>query len=150
VIDFLSWVGGIDTNGWPRRPIIVSGVTARGLPGVEGQADAADSVSRGKAIFDGIGACASCHSLTGGTVLVGPSLEGVATRGSTRIEAPDYRGSAKDAVEYLRESVLVPGAYVVETPHTPPGGPSLMPATYGSTLTPEQIEDVVAYLATLR
>jgi nitric oxide reductase subunit C len=150
VLSFLEWVGNIDTNGWPPRPIIVSGVVARGMPGVEAQADAAGAASRGKAIFDGIGACASCHSLAAGRVLVGPSLEGVAGRAAERLAAPDYGGSAKDAVEYLRESILVPSAYVVETPSTTPGGLSLMPDTYGASLTPEQIEDLVAYLTTLR
>ena len=150
VLDFLEWVGGIDTNGWPPRPIVVSGVASRGMPGVAGQAGAADPVSRGKAIFDGIGACASCHSLMGGTVLVGPSLEGVATRASERIAAPGYGGSAQDAAEYLRESLLVPSAYVVEPRYATPGGLSLMPSSYGTSLTPEQIEDVVAYLTTLR
>jgi nitric oxide reductase subunit C len=149
VLDFLEWVGGIDTNGWPPRPILVSGVASRGLPGVEGQAGAADPVSRGKAIFDGAGACAGCHSLTGGTVLVGPSLEGVATRASERIHAPDYGGSASDAAGYLRESLLTPSAYVSE-PRYAAGGRSFMPGTYGASLTQEQIEDVVAYLTTLR
>jgi nitric oxide reductase subunit C len=150
VLDFLAWVGGIDTNGWPPRPIIVSGVAARGLPGVEGEAEAADAVSRGRAIFDGIGACAACHSLAGDRVLVGPSLAGVATRADERIRAPDYGGSAKDGTEYLRESVLVPHAYVVGKQFTTPDGRSLMPDTYATSLTNEQVEDLVAYLQTLR
>jgi nitric oxide reductase subunit C len=150
VLDFLHWVGGIDTNGWPPRPILVSGVAARGMPGVEGQPAAAGAVSRGKAVFDGIGACASCHSLTEGTVLVGPSLEGVASRAAERIAAADYAGSATDAAGYLRESLLAPSAYVVEARYAAPGGSSLMPEGYGTSLTPEQVEDVVTYLTTLR
>jgi nitric oxide reductase subunit C len=150
VLDFLEWVGGIDTNGWPPRPIVVSGVVSRGLPGVEGHVDAADPVSRGKAVFDGIGACASCHSLTSGTVLVGPSLEGVATRAGQRVEAPDYRGDSRDAAAYLRESVLTPSAFIVEARYATPGGVSFMPGAYGTTLTPEQVDDVVAYLMTFR
>lgn len=149
VIDFLEWVGGIDTNGWPPRPILVSGVASRGMPGVAGQIDAKDPVSRGKAIFDGVGACASCHSLTPGAVLVGPSLEGVARRASDRIHAADYRGSASDAIGYLRESLLEPSVYVSE-PRFEVEGRSFMPDSYGTSLTPDQIEDVVAYLATLR
>jgi nitric oxide reductase subunit C len=150
VLAFLEWVGGIDTNGWPPRPIIVSGVVARGMPGVEAQADATGAASRGKAIFDGIGACASCHSLAAGRVLVGPSLEGVASRAEERLAAPDYGGSAESAAEYLRESILVPSAYVVETPFTTPGGLSLMPDTYSASLTADQVDDLVAYLMTLR
>ena len=150
VLDFLEWVGGIDTNGWPPRPIVVSGVATRGMPGVEGQTGAADPASRGKAVFDGIGACAACHALTGGTILVGPSLEGVATRALERIQAPDYQGSARDAEGYLRESVLAPSAHVVDSRYATPAGSSLMPPTYAASLTPEQVDDVVAYLMTLR
>jgi nitric oxide reductase subunit C len=29
VIAFLAWVGNIDTNGWPPRPILVSGMALR-------------------------------------------------------------------------------------------------------------------------
>jgi nitric oxide reductase subunit C len=148
VLDFLAWVGGIDTNGWPPRPILVSGVAARGLPGVEGEAGAADPVSRGKAIFDGAGACASCHARAGDSVLVGPSLEGVASRASQRIQAPDYHGSARDPAAYLRESVLDPSAYIVE-PRYAAGAISLMPAAVGATLGAEQVEDLVAYLSRL-
>jgi nitric oxide reductase subunit C len=143
-------VGGIDTNGWPPRPIVVSGVASRGLPGVEGQPGAADPVSRGKAVFDGIGACASCHALTGGVVLVGPPLAGVATRAGERVRASDYRGEARDAVGYLRESVLAPSTHVVEPRYASPEGASLMPGAYATLLTPEQVDDVVAYLTTLR
>lgn len=41
VISFLEWVGNIDTNGWPPRPILVSGVALRGLPGLPGVASRA-------------------------------------------------------------------------------------------------------------
>jgi nitric oxide reductase subunit C len=74
----------------------------------------------------------------------------VARRAAERVAAADYAGSASDAAGYLRESLLEPSAYVVEPRYAAPGGISLMPAGYGSSLTPEQVEDVVAYLATLR
>ena len=44
VVAFLDWVGHIDTNGWPPRPILVSGVSSRGLPGVAGVATSADAI----------------------------------------------------------------------------------------------------------
>ena len=67
VLDFLAWVGGIDTNGWPPRPILVSGV-ARARPAGRRAARRTRRIpaSRGKAIFNGAGACASCHSLAAG------------------------------------------------------------------------------------
>jgi nitric oxide reductase subunit C len=94
VIEFLEWVGGIDTNGWPPRPILVSGAAPRGIPYVQGSPQAADPVTRGKAVFDGSGACATCHSRTEGLTQIGPSLAGVAKTAAQRIADPSYRGQA--------------------------------------------------------
>ena len=151
VLDFLGWVGGIDTNGWPPRPILVSGVAARGLPGVEGSATAAEPSERGRAIFEGKGACASCHSLSEGVILVGPSLAGVAGRAAPRVAEPGYAGSARSAEAYLRESVLAPSAYVVSgARYAGAPGVSLMPAQYADLLTQAELDDLVAFLSTLR
>lgn len=150
VLDFLAWVGGIDTNGWPPRPILVSGAAPRGLPGVEGTAGAADPVVRGQAVFNGAGACATCHAVAPGVTLVGPSLAGVATRAGARVSAPGYTGHAHSALAYLHESIVTPSAYLVPGDRYSTGGRSFMPEGYDKTLTPEQIDDLVAYLATLR
>jgi nitric oxide reductase subunit C len=151
VIAFLDWVGNIDTNGWPPRPILVAGVAVRGLPGVAGTEGDADPVVRGRALFNGSAACASCHSIAPGLTLVGPSLDGVATRAAKRIAAPDYHGAAHDAQQYLRESVLEPSAYAVpDSPTFAAAGRSLMPADYGQRLAPQQVDDLVAYLMTLQ
>lgn len=150
VLDFLAWVGGIDTNGWPPRPILVSGAAARGLPGVEASAEAADPAERGRAIFEGKGACASCHSLTGGVTLVGPSLAGIARSAGTRIGAAEYAGKASTAADYLRESVLEPSAYVVPGErYSGAPGLSLMPAHYKDALAEGELDDLVAFLSTL-
>ena len=150
VIDFLAWVDGIDTNGWPPRPILVSGASPRGLPGIEAAADAPDPVLRGAAVFNGPGACAACHALTPETTLVGPSLAGVATRAVERVREPGYEGGAESPEAYLRESVLEPSRHLVPGERFASAGRSLMPEAYGQTLSAEQIDDVVAYLATLR
>src|SRR4029453_17274846 len=110
---FLDWVGHIDTNGWPPRPILVSGVAVRAMPGVPGSASAADPVSRGKALFNGPGGCASCHSVEPGVMLVGPSLSGVAKTGAARIQDPQYHGRAHTAAEYLEESIRNPSVFIV-------------------------------------
>jgi nitric oxide reductase subunit C len=78
------------------------------MPGVAGVASAADPASRGKALFNGPGGCASCHSVAPGVVLVGPSLAGVATTAVGRLQDPQYHGTARTAAEYLEESVLKP------------------------------------------
>jgi nitric oxide reductase subunit C len=150
VLDFLAWVGEIDTNGWPPRPILVSGAAARGVPGVEASAEAADPAERGRAIFDGKGACASCHSLSEGVTLVGPSLAGVARSALPRVEDPGYTGKASTGADYLRESVLEPSAFVVPGERYSGGpGVSLMPAHYGTLLAPGELDDLVAFLSTL-
>lgn len=151
VISFLEWVGGIDTNGWPPRPILVSGAAPRGMPYVEGSLTSDDAVTRGKALFDGAAACATCHSRTQGLTQIGPTLAGIATTAADRLADPAYRGAAKTAEEYLRESILKPNAHVVTGgTYAAPDGTSLMPSTYDRTLEPDAVDDLVAYLATLQ
>jgi nitric oxide reductase subunit C len=151
VIAFLDWIGHIDTNGWPPRPILVAGVAARGLPGVSGVADAADARIRGKAVFDGAGACASCHAVAPGVTLVGPSLASVATRAREWLADPSYKGTATNVDSYLRESIVAPGAFIVPGGrYSTPEGVSIMPDHYAKTLQPQQVDDLVAYLQTLR
>jgi len=153
VISFLDWVGNVDLNGWPPRPILVAGVAARGLPGVEGVADSAAPGLRGKALFDGEGGCAACHSIAAEVTLVGASMAGIPERAVRRIEDPAYRGNARTAEEYVRESILEPSAHIAKPPQgrifATPAGQSLMPADYGDRLADEQIADLVAYLMTL-
>ena len=78
--------------------------------------------------------CRICHSLQEGVVLVGPSFYGVAERAASRVPG-------LSAEEYLRQSILEPGAYVVE------GFPSgQMPPNLGDILTEQQISDIIAFL----
>ncbi|MBC8331393.1 MAG: cytochrome c [Anaerolineae bacterium] len=74
--------------------------------------------------------CITCHSLDADTVIVGPSLAGI--------------GSRSDA-DTLRESILDPNAVLVE------GFPSdTMPPVWSDELTDEQVDQLVAYLLTLK
>jgi nitric oxide reductase subunit C len=151
VIAFLDWVGQIDTNGWPPRPIMASGVAVRAMPGVAGIASAADPSSRGKALFNGQAACASCHSVEPGVPLVGPSLSGIAKRAEERIQDPRYHGTAHRAVDYLQESILKPSAFIVpDGVYATAEQVSLMPDTYDKTLKPAEVQDLIAYLMTLQ
>lgn len=151
VIAFLDWVGHVDTNGWPPRPILVSGVSTRGLPGVEGLATSPEATSRGKALFNGPGSCASCHSIEPGVTLIGPSLSAIAKHADERIHDPQYEGSARTGEEYLEESIVKPGEFIVAGGNYGAGpGVSLMPDAFGKTLKPEQMKDLVAYLKTLQ
>jgi nitric oxide reductase subunit C len=150
VIAFLGWVGRIDTNGWPPRPILVSGVAVRAMPGVAGVAGADDPSSRGKALFNGAAACAGCHSVEPGVALVGPPLSAVARVAEERIRDPQYHGTARTPAAYLEESLLQPSAFIVpDGVYASPQGVSFMPDTYERTLRPEEVKDLVAYLMTL-
>jgi nitric oxide reductase subunit C len=151
VIDFLEWVGNIDTNGWPPRPLLVSGAAPRGMPYVEGSPASGDAVTRGKALFDGAAACATCHSRTQGLTQIGPSLAGIARTAAQRLADPAYHGKAKSAEEYLRESILDPNAFVVPgATYAGPDGKSFMPPDFGTRLEPGAVNDLIAYLETLQ
>ncbi|GAB4534807.1 MAG: hypothetical protein Fur0018_24810 [Anaerolineales bacterium] len=82
--------------------------------------------------------CRICHSLEADVRLVGPSLAGVATRAASRVPG-------MSAEEYLRQSILDPGAYVVE------GYPDgQMVPNLGAVLSDAQVDDLIAFLMTLR
>jgi nitric oxide reductase subunit C len=82
--------------------------------------------------------------------LVGPSLAGIASTATARLQAPDYRGNANDVTAYIRESIVDPNAHVLIGPTYAAGGRSLMPSDYTQTLKPEQVDHIVAYLLTLK
>jgi nitric oxide reductase subunit C len=82
---------------------------------------------------------------------VGPSLAGVAQRAAARVAEAGYRGDARTAADYLRESILNPSVYLVPGAlYGTPQGVSLMPGGYATVLSTEQVDDLVAYLRTLQ
>lgn len=97
----------------------------------------AGSVEDGKTLFNTTAACSTCHSTTPGEWLVGPSLAGIATRAGEK-------RAGLSAQDYLRGVIYSPDENVI-----PQAIPGIMPRTYSSTLSQEQIEDIVAYLMTL-
>lgn len=105
----------------------------------ESEAVALGNVEIGQEIYETGGSsnvpCLACHTLDG-TAMVGPSFQGIADIAAERVE-----GVSAEA--YLRQSVVNPGAYVVE------GYSNSMNQDYGALLTDEEINHVVAYLLTL-
>ena len=92
--------------------------------------------SKGQSVFKNY--CSNCHSTSNETVIVGPSLAGIATRGGDRIEG-------MDAQAYIRDSILDPNAYTVDS--FPEG---IMPLNMKDALSSEDLDAVVAYLLTLK
>ncbi len=153
VIAFMAWVSRIDTQGWPPRPILVRGTAVPGanLGGAPPVAASNDPVEMGRVTFNASPpACAACHSTAPGVNLVGPTMAGLVATAAERIRSTSYKGKAKSPTEYLRESIVDPNAHVLEGPTYAAGGRSLMPSDYGQTLKPEQIDQIVAYLLTLK
>jgi nitric oxide reductase subunit C len=150
LIAFLTWVSNIDNQGWPPRPIVVSAALPETTAAAQVAAASANPVALGEAVFRrSPPACFSCHSTTEGTVLVGPSLAGLATRAATLVASPSYQGAARSAADYIRESILKPNAYVVQGPTFGAGGQSIMPP-FDGVLKPEEVDQLVAYLATFK
>jgi nitric oxide reductase subunit C len=153
LIAFLSWVSRINTQGWPPRPILVKGSAVPGavLGAPPPQAASQEPVELGRALYNATPpGCAACHSVAPGINIVGPTLAGIPETAARRIGSPDYRGTAKDAAGYIRESIVDPNAHVLVGPTYAAGGRSLMPTDYAQTLKPQQVDQIVAYLLTLR
>lgn len=153
VIAFLAWVGKINTQGWPPRPILVSGAAIPGsnVGGAPPQAASDDPVAVGQALFgQSSPGCFACHSTAPGVNLVGPSLAGMAATGAARIKDPDYRGTATDAAGYIRESIVDPNVDLVAGATYSFNGQSMMPPGFGQSLQPAQVDALVAYLMTLK
>lgn len=92
-------------------------------------------ILQGQAVFNA--RCATCHALVPDTIIIGPSLYGIATRAETRVPG-------QNAEEYIMMSVLRPGDYVVE------GFNNVMITNLAKELTSEEMNALVAFLLTLK
>ncbi len=168
VIAFLDWVSKVDNQGWPPRPILVTGASIPGTdfstqqqatqsarggalpPGARPVSPESDPIALGQSLFRTVApACVACHSVAPGVNMAGPSLAGIGSRAKQRIASPEYKGKAKDAAGYIRESIENPSAYTVPGEMYSANGQSFMPPNYKNDLKPEQIDQLVAYLSTL-
>ena len=168
LIRFLDWVSKVDNQGWPPRPILVTGASIPGTdrpvtqqaglgagpasaPGGRPVAAGSSPIAQGEALFRSVTpSCTACHSIAPGVNMAGPTLAGIGARAKQVIGAPDYKGKAKDIESYIRESIVSPSAHLAPGAMYSAGGTSFMPNTYGKDLKPEQLDQLVAYLATLQ
>ena len=115
-------------------------------------AAAVGDASRGATLFATL-PCTSCHDIVGkwpgGEIC--PNLGNISTEAARIVRLREYRGKARDAAGYIRESITDPNAYIVPGPqYRTADGRSVMPQSVGATLTPAQLDDLVAFLLTKR
>lgn len=170
LISFLDWISHVDNQGWPPRPILVTGATLPGLdlavnqlstgaggaagatpPGARPVTGSENPFALGEKVFRSASpACTACHSIAPGVNMAGPSLSGLTARTETLLASSDYKGKAKDLAGYIQESITEPSAHVVPGPMYSASGVSFMPTTYAKDLTPAQIDQLAAYLSSLK
>ena len=165
LIKFLDWVSKVDNQGWPPRPILVTGSFIPGADAVAAVAESTDDNpagirpvtgdddprAQGEHVFrSAIPACNACHSTAPGANMAGPTLAGLVTRAEAILASGEYTGEATDVEGYIRESVIAPSAHLIPGEMYSANGTSFMPTGYQDSLTPEQLDHLVAYLATLK
>jgi cytochrome c oxidase subunit 2 len=101
-------------------------------------AQSADPVVRGQKWASAFG-CAACHTIDG-KPLVGPTWKGL--YGSTVTFTDGSTATADDA--YLLESIRNPAAKIVQ------GFTNIMPATIAQKMTDAQVQDVIAFIKSLK
>ncbi|MEE3229091.1 MAG: cytochrome c oxidase subunit II [Chloroflexota bacterium] len=94
--------------------------------------------ARGEQLYQTQG-CIGCHSLDG-TIVVGPSWLNL----YGRQEQLDDGTSVIADEDYIRHSILYPGDQIVK------GFQNLMPANYGEILSENDIEDLIAFIKTIK
>ena len=94
------------------------------LAGVDKQ----ETLAYGKVLFDTRG-CSSCHAIESDQESLGPNLSGLSQRSS---------------VEYIRQSIVSPGAVVVE------GYSDVTMPNFGEILDHGQVEALVEYILNLK
>ncbi|MEA2662915.1 MAG: hypothetical protein QOH08_2487 [Chloroflexota bacterium] len=97
---------------------------------------ASDPIERGAQVYRQKN-CASCHQIGTSGATVGPPLTHIGSVAETRTPG-------MSAEDYIRESILDPGAYIV------PGYPDTMPRGLARGLSQEDVDDLVRYLLTLK
>jgi hypothetical protein len=128
------------------EPATATAVQATETPAPAGGASssgAGGDATHGEALFnqfvDQVSfACATCHHFNSEDRLIGPGLLNIGPRSETRV-------AGETAEQYIHQSIVNPSAFLV--PDYPDG---LMPQIYAEVFTEQDIQDIIAYLFTLK
>jgi len=82
--------------------------------------------------------CSTCHSLEADVVLAGPSHAGLATRAETAVPG-------QSAEDYLHESIVNPDVHITDGFQA-----GVMYQNFGKDLSDQEVDDLVAFLMTLK
>jgi cytochrome c oxidase subunit II len=125
---FDAWLKQQEKTAAPAPP------PSTGTTGTTSTSTTQSSSAAGLSVFNANG-CSSCHTLSaaGATGKVGPDLDNLVS----------YAKTANQPLEaFIHESIVNPNAYIQ------PGYPkSVMPETFGQSLTKSQLDALVAFLA---
>ena len=117
-----------------------------------GGAAAQGNVSNGDKLFhqaslgqNNAPGCATCHATEAGKTLVGPTMANISGEAAEIVQSDNYKGKAQDATAYVHESIVDPNIYVAEG-----FSPGIMYQNYGKDLSEGDINDLVAYLTSLK
>ncbi len=125
-------------HAYMESPVVVVSQADFDVWVAEQTGEPTDPVERGLKWANQYG-CLSCHSLDG-SKLVGPTWLGLF---GSEVRLADGRTVIADEA-YIIESIRNPGAAIVE------GYPNVMPAALGQELSDERIQDIIAFIKTLR
>ncbi len=118
----------VTTSGGGTQPMTTTSMTTTT------SSSGGASVAAGKIVFASSG-CATCHTFqpANASGTFGPNLDTAPTA--------DAQADGKSLDDFIKESIVDPSAYIAK------GYPDGMPKTFKSSLTPTQIDNLVAFIA---
>ena len=128
-------------QGAPAPAVAPAATLALATPSSLAYSDQGNATN-GEKLFASQG-CAACHSLKEGEKIIGPSLLHAGQAALGRIKNATYRGKARTAEEYIRESIVEPNTDIV-----PGFSPGVMIQDFGKKLSAQDINDLIAFLMT--
>ena len=99
------------------------------------QKKASATTPPGQKIFAGALGCGGCHTLAaaGTTGTVGPDLDNISA---------DAKAAGQSIPDFVRESIVDPNKYIAKG-----YPPNVMPGNFGSTLSKQQLDDLVKFIS---